>query len=157
MLVLFLTRQPERCISHPSRTGHLTVCALISMVFRCIFSSVRDVKLIQQEPEVAVGRKSAVLNSWKSRSGRDDLTSPMPFHDSASSRFRKISDIVVQATRETDAGTLKTGLLPPSTMDVRHTEPDWHSHLPKNVAVAVTSEQGETLELNTKVMAFIWR
>ena len=136
-------------------TGRLTVCALFCTVFRCIFSSVRDVKLIQQEPEVAVGRKSAVLNSWKSRSGRDDLASPMPAHDSASSRFRKISDFVVQATKEADTGARKTSLLLPSATDVRQTEPDWHSHLPKNVAVAVTSEQGETLELNTKVMAFV--
>lgn len=80
--------------------------------------------------------------------------SPLPAHDSASSRFRKISDIVVQATKESDAGVRKSSLLP-STTDVRHTEPDWHSHLPKNVAVAVTSEQGETLELNTKVMTLI--
>lgn len=131
--------------------SHLN-CALIFTVLRCIFSSVRDVQLIQQEPEVAVGRRSAMLNSWKARSGRDDLTSPMPAYDSTSSRFRKISDIVVQATRETDAGGRKSLLLP-STTDVRPTEPDWHSHLPKNIAVAVTSEQGETLELNTKVRA----
>lgn len=124
-------------------------------VFRCIFSSVRDVMLIQQEPEAAVGKKSAVLNSWRGRSGRNDLTSPLPAHDSVSSRLRKISDFVVQATRESDTGARKLSLLPPSTTDVRHTEPDWHSHLPKNIAVAVTSEQGETLQLNTKVMALI--
>lgn len=124
------------------------------LLFRCIFSSVRDVTLIQQEPEAAVVKKSAVLSSWRSRSGREDLMSPLPAHDSGSSRFRKISDIVVQATKESDAGVRKLSLLP-STTDVRHTEPDWHSHLPKNVAVAVTSEQGETLELNTKVMTLI--
>ena len=126
-------------------------------VFRCIFSSVRDVTLIQQEPEAAVGKKSALLNTWRGKSGRDDLTSPLPAHDSGSSRFRKISDFVVQATRETDAGARTLSLLPPSTTDVRHTETDWHSHLPKNVAVAVTSEQGETLELNTKVKTLISR
>lgn len=124
------------------------------LLFRCIFSSVRDVTLIQQEPEAAVVKKSAVLSSWRSRSGREDLMSPLPAHDSASSRFRKISDIVVQAAKESDAGVRKLSLLP-STTDVRHTEPDWHSHLPKNVAVAVTSEQGETLELDTKVMTLI--
>ena len=111
--------------------------------------------LIQQEPEAAVGRKSTVLSSWRGRSGRDDLTSPQVAHDSLSGRFRKISDFVVQATKESEAGAQKFSILPPSTTDVRHIEPDWHSHLPKNVAVAVTSEQGETLELNTKVMALI--
>ena len=100
-------------------------------------------------------KKSALLSTWRGRSGRDDITSPLPVHDSTSGRFRKISDYFVQATRESDAGTRISTFLPPSSVDVRHTEPDWHSHLPKNVAVAVTSEQGETLELNTKVMALI--
>lgn len=124
-------------------------------MFRCIFSNVRDVKLIQQEPEVAVVKKSALLSTWRGRSGRDDATSPLPVHDSVSGRFRKISDFFVQATRESDAGTRMSTILPPSSIDVRHVESDWHSHLPKNVAVAVTSEQGETLELNTKVMTLI--
>lgn len=108
--------------------------------------------LIQQEPEAVVVKKSAVLGSWRGRSGREDSSSsPIPIHDTVSSRFRKISDIVVQAAKESDAGVRKSSLLP-STTDVRNVELDWHSHLPKNIAVAVTSEQGETLELNTKVM-----
>ena len=107
--------------------------------------------LIQQEPETVVVKKSAVLSSWRLRSGREDSSSPIPVHDSVSSRFRKISDIVAQAAKESDAGVRKSSLLQ-STTDARNVELDWHSHLPKNVAVAVTSEQGETLELNTKVM-----
>ena len=122
------------------------------LLFRCIFSNLRDVALIQQEPETVVVKKSAVLSSWRLRSGRDDsVASPIPIHDSVSSRFRKISDIVIHAAKESDAGVRKSSLLP-STTDVRNVEPDWHSHLPNNVAVAVTSEQGETLELNNKVI-----
>ena len=90
-----------------------------------------------------------MLSSWRKRSGREDASSPLPSHDSG--RFRKISDIVVQATKESDAGVRRSSLLP-STTDVRHSEPDWHSHLPRNVAVAVTSEQGEILELKSKVL-----
>ena len=107
--------------------------------------------LIQQEPEAVAVKKSSVLSSWRGRSGREDSSTPLPFHDSVSSRFRKISDIAVQAAKESDAGVRKSSLLPSNT-DVRNVELDWHSHLPKNVAVAVTSENGETLELNTKVM-----
>lgn len=124
---------------------------LLFLLFRCIFNNVRDVLLIQQEPETMVVKKSAVLSSWRGRSGREDSSSPLPLHDSISTRFRKVSDIVVQAAKESDAGVRKSSLLQ-STTDVRHVEPDWHSHLPKNIAVAVTSEQGEILELNTKVM-----
>lgn len=84
----------------------------------------------------------------RNRSVREDISSPIPSHDSA--RFRKISDMVVQAVKETDAGVRKSSILT-STSDARQAEPDWHSHLPRNVAVAVTSEQGETLKLKTKV------
>ena len=109
--------------------------------------------LTQQEPETVPVKKSSIISSWRSRSGREDLSSPLPIPDIGGSRFRKISDIVVQAAKDTDAGVRKSSILP-STIDVRHAEPDWHSHLPKSIAVAVTSEQGETLELNTKVTTF---
>ena len=58
--------------------------------------------------------------------------------------------MVMQASKETDAGVRKSSILT-STTDARQAEPYWHSHLPINVAVAVTSEQGESLELKTKV------
>ena len=87
-------------------------------------------------------------SAWRNRSVREDISSPIPSHDSA--RFRKISDMVMQASKETDAGVRRSSMLT-STTDARQAEPDWHSHLPRNVAVAVTSEQGETLELKTKV------
>ena len=107
--------------------------------------------LIQQEPEPVTLKRSAMLSSWRNRSAREDASSPNPSHDSG--RFRKISDILVQVAKESDAGVRKSSLLH-STADMRHAEPDWHSHLPKNVAVAVISEQGETLELKTKVLFF---
>lgn len=117
---------------------------------RCIFNSVRDVMLTQQEPETVAQKKSSILSSLRSRSGREDLISPLPYADTFGSRFRKISDIVVQASKESDTGVRKPSILT-STLDARNAEPDWHSHLPNNFAVAVTSEQGETLELITKV------
>ena len=117
---------------------------------RCIFNSVRDVMLTQQEPETVAQKKSSIISSLRSRSGREDLISPLPFADTFGSRFRKISDIVVQASKESDTGVRKPSILT-STLDARNAEPDWHSHLPNNFAVAVTSEQGETLELITKV------
>lgn len=118
--------------------------------FRCIFNSVRDVMLTQQEPETVAQKKSSMLSSLRSRSGREDLISPLPYADTFGSRFRKISDIVVQASKESVPGVRKPSILT-STLDARNAEPDWHSHLPNNLAVAVTSEQGETLELITKV------
>ena len=117
---------------------------------RCIFNSVRDVMLTQQEPETVAPKKSSIISSLRSRSGREDLISPLPFADTFGSRFRKISDIVVQASKESVPGVRKPSILT-STLEVRNAEPDWHSHLPNNLAVAVTSEQGETLELITKV------
>ena len=106
--------------------------------------------LTQQEPETVAQKKSSILSSLRSRSGREDLISPLPYADTFGSRFRKISDIVVQASKESDTGVRKPSILT-STLDARNAEPDWHSHLPNNFAVAVTSEQGETLELITKV------
>ena len=105
--------------------------------------------LIQQEPEPVSIKRNPMLSSLRNRSIREDVSTPSPSHDSA--RFRKISDMVLQASKELDAGVRKSSLLT-STTDARHGEPDWHSHLPRNVAVAVTSEQGETLELKTKVI-----
>lgn len=123
------------------------------LFFRCLFHSVHDVKLIQQEPELLSVKKSAMLSSWRNRSAREDGSSPIPSFDSG--RFRKISDIVVQATKESDASVRQSSMLA-SNSDVRHGELDWHSHLPKRVAVAVVSEQGETLELKTKVIVQSW-
>ena len=105
--------------------------------------------LIQQEPDPVSLKKSAMLSSWRNRSAREDAASPLAGLDSG--RFRKISDIMVQVAKESDSNVRKSSLLPSNT-DVRHAESDWHSHLPKSVAVAVTSEQGETLELKTRVM-----
>lgn len=94
-------------------------------------------------------KKSAMLSSWRNRSAREDTASPVVGNDSG--RFRKISDILVQVAKDSDPNVRKSSLLPSNT-DMRHAESDWHSHLPKSVAVAVTSKQGETLELKTKVM-----
>ncbi|XP_068697910.1 dynein axonemal heavy chain 8-like [Montipora foliosa] len=112
---------------------------------KCIFTGVHDVTISQQEPEADTMKKSALLNTVRNKA----TISPVPSFDAG--RFRKISDIVVNAAREYDANRRKSSLVQ-SNMDVRPGEPESSlSHLPKNAASAVSSEQGEVLELATKV------
>ena len=145
----FVYHEPHSGFTYVEEIRNVSSFSLWFVPFRCIFSSLHDVTLTQQEPEPVSLKRSTMLSSaLRNRSVREDISSPIPSHDFA--RFRKISDMVMQASKETDAGVRRSSMLT-STTDARQTEPDWHSHLPRNVAVAVTSEQGETLELKTKV------
>ena len=105
-------------------------------------------KLIQQESETVMAKKSIILGSFRSRGGKEDGTTPTVSHETATTRFRKISDMAMLASKESDT---QRSSVQPSTTDSRQGESEWQSHLPRRVAVAVSSDQGETLELKTKV------
>ena len=115
---------------------------------RCLFSSIRDVTLIQQDPPppvISLKRSGLLVSALRSKMRDEAALSPAPTHDSTSSRFRKVSDMMLQAGRaDSDVTLLQRG-------SVHHSEADWQTNLPKNVAVAVTSELGETLALTTQV------
>lgn len=116
-------------------------------MFRCIFNGVHNVTISQLEPDAGETRKKSVLRTtFKTKAGASQASS----HDFG--RLKKTSDIAVNAAKEYEGDRKKSSIVP-SGVDMRPAEPEtWHSHLPKNVAVAVMSEQGEILELTTKVM-----
>ena len=116
-------------------------------MFRCIFNGVHDVTIHQLELEAGeTGKKSVLSTTLKSKSG----AFPDSSHDFG--RWKKISDVTVNAAKEYEGNRKKSSAVP-SSLDMRTAEPEiWHGHLAKNVAVAVMSEQGEILELTTKVM-----
>ena len=126
---------------------NIFLLTFILTLFRCIFNGVHDVTIHQLEQEAGeTGKKSVLPTTLKTKAG----AFPDSIHDFG--RWKKISDTAVNAAKEY-AGNRKKSSAAPSSLDMRTAEPEiWHGHLAKNVAVAVTSEQGEILELTTKVM-----
>lgn len=113
---------------------------------KCIFNGVHDVTIHQLELEAGeTGKKSVLPSTFKTKAG----AFPDSSHDFG--RWKKISDTAVNAAKEYEGNRKKSSAVP-SSLDMRTAEPEiWHGHLAKNVAVAVMSEQGEILELTTKV------
>ncbi|XP_048577711.1 dynein axonemal heavy chain 8 isoform X3 [Nematostella vectensis] len=122
---------------------------------RCIFSSVRDVTLIQQEPETPANKSAFMVSAthWrqKVRDGDGLSVSGSPKEDVHSARFRKGSEMPPMSAKESESAMRRSSVLQSSTADIRSGDGDWRSTIPQNIATAVSSELGETVQLRTQV------
>lgn len=107
-----------------------------------------DVNLIQVAPETAAPKKNLFLSSasqWKQRAREDSGSFSM-----SKDEGRSLKPFDAANIKDSD-GIMHRSSVIHSSLELR--DVDWRSTIPQNIATAISSDLGETVQLKTQVIS----